>query len=123
VKVTLTLERPDVEEMIKAYFNNKGFQPENLEQLCDMFLRTYPEGFNVVATVASVPSKQAAPLEQRVYVEDSPSTANPELTYGDLQDPTYLGINSESVARQDIENILAEAQQLPAAPVKGPQHE
>jgi len=106
MKLQLEFEDSDLREMVQGYFARNGFAVKNLDQLCELFHKAFPDGISVQAetlaqkqvnypdgtTVAPATGEHAATplLPEEEYppptkTDDRPQTV---MTASDLFDPT-----------------------------------
>jgi hypothetical protein len=129
MRIKLEFEVPDLEEMLIDYFESKGFKINNLEEIINTFVKTWPQGLVVSATTMDIPLPAPRPLavpapiqlpsltEPLVVTESSSGESNPRLVTADLFDPEssrHAPSRDELLAenQREIKNILAESEQL-----------
>lgn len=80
MKLRMEFEDDDLREMIDGYFRQSGFQVKNLDQLCDLFRKAFPEGIEVqVATLpVTVPAEPVEPVERRPRSPEKEFESSPE---------------------------------------------
>lgn len=125
MKLRLEFEDSDLREMIHDYFDRNGFAVKNLDQLCELFKKAFPDGIRVDAeTRDSRPAKPAAAPslpEEHTEMEDSVpeknnGTSNVAMTATDLFDPTPGNVPTRDEqlrqSQREVANIVAQSKAL-----------
>lgn len=124
MKLQLEFEEDDLREMITQYFAGNGFQVKNLDQLCTLFSKAFPDGIKVQAETVPIPKtmsvqnivSEVVPHDIQ-YVEGSlKEQGNPVFTASDLFDPEPGAVPSRDEqlrqSKAELEHILRESETL-----------
>jgi len=132
MKLQLEFEDDDLREMIEDYFGRNGFKVKNLDQLCELFLKAYPDGIKVQAETTGPQEATTAAAPDAPSTEPPPSTELPEeedsnpkksngapqvvMTATDLFDPTPGNVPSRDEqlrqSQQEVATIVAQSKAL-----------
>jgi hypothetical protein len=132
MKLRLEFEDSDLREMIQEYFDRNGFAVKNLDQLCELFKKAFPDGIKVdaetrgpreatAAAEVDAPTAVTPPVEELSEAEDpnphkSNGSANVAMSATDLFDPTPGSVPTRDEqlrqSQQEVANIVAQSKAL-----------
>ena len=137
MKLNLEFEGPDLRDLIEEYFKRRGFKVKNLDALCVLFEKVYPNGITVKAETLA-PQERTTPVETlpgeeievtvsadkgqaKGIIEESggkKSNGSPNVAMSttDLFDPTPGMVPSRDEqlrqSQQEVANIVAQSKAL-----------
>lgn len=125
MKLQLEFEEDDLREMITQYFAGNGFHVKNLDQLCALFSKAFPDGIKVQAETVPMVTPLSTfnnPITNEVVLTDKVTstlvveTGNPVFTASDLFDPEPGTVPSRDEqlrqSKAELEHILRESETL-----------
>ena len=135
MKLRLEFEDSDFREMIQEYFDRNGFAVKNLDQLCELFKKAFPDGIKVDAETkppihipsfstsdhASASTVTAVPVDAETVEPEAPEKTNGKdetfiASASDLFDPTPGNVPSrDEQLRQsnaEVARIVAQSKAL-----------
>jgi len=133
MKLQLEFEESDLREMIQGYFRSNGFRVKNLDQLCQLFQKAFPDGIKVQAETAAdgVTSEIPEVATERAAValvtpppngRDTSKGANVAMSATDLFDPTpgKVPTRDEQLrqSQREVANIVAQSKAIAAKRTK-----